>query len=73
MDSGSFVGTTPCPQFLGLNSSGPIPCLQPCNVYLVGGTTDQYNSICSGSAGMHQQFFGDYYLHLVNTGSSPAW
>lgn len=73
MDSGSFVGTTPCPQFMGRDMHGQITCPQPCNVYLVGGTSDQYTSICSGSTGQHQQFFGAYYLNLVNTGSSPAW
>jgi hypothetical protein len=73
MDSGSFVGTTPCPLQIGVTAGGAVRCQQPCNVYLIDGTSDQYCSICSGSAGMHQQFFGSYYLDLVNTGSSPAW
>jgi hypothetical protein len=73
MESGSFVGTTPCPQPLGRNSQGQIACPQPCNVYLLSGTLDEYVAICSGSQGQHQQFFGAYYLPLVSTGSSPAW
>lgn len=71
MESGSFVGTTPCPQAVGFLGSGPIKCTQPCNVYDQG--SGAYTSICSGSTGMHQQFFGSYYLDLVVTGSGPAW
>lgn len=71
MDSGSFVGTTSCPQWLGRDGTGPILCPQPCNVYDMG--DGNYCSICSGSVGQHQQFFGSYYLDLVVTGSSPAW
>lgn len=74
MISGSFVGTTPCPAYLSMQR-----CPAPANVYDMDGSGSNFTSICVGAnvgggniAGPHQQFFGDYYLTLVNTGSSPA-
>lgn len=72
MDSGSFIGITPCPAYLGTEK-----CQAMANVYDQG--SDCYTSICTGSytpwgsfQGQHQQFFGDYYLYLVDSGSSPV-
>lgn len=76
MISGTFACSTDCPQIMGyqLLDAGltPIMCQQPCNVYDVDGS-GSLTSICSGSSGVHQQFFGAYYLNSVVTGSDPAW
>jgi hypothetical protein len=78
MESGSFIGVTPCPAKLG-----SAPCNAIENVYLMASppnSSGSYTSICSGALtpwgaplGQHQQFFGSYYLSYVNTGSAPAF
>jgi len=81
MSFGTFVGTCTCPLIMGYTSNHqgqqmtPINCPHPCNVYDIDGSGSRYTSVCSGSDGgsMHRQYFGRYYLHLVNTGSTPAW
>jgi hypothetical protein len=74
MQSGSFVGITPCPCYISQT-----PCKAMANVYDINGSGSSFTSICTGYSapggtmvGPHQQYFGAYYLNLVNTGSGPV-
>lgn len=63
-----YVGTTPCPQPIGRDHSGHVTCTKKGNVYkLDDHPSESFMSACPDG---HMQYFGSYYLKLVN-GNMP--